>query len=49
MGDNTKEVECEMTNEEYRGELGKMFKNIDDNRLLRYFYIFVSEKLKRVL
>lgn len=39
----------EMTNEEYREELEKMFISIDDNRLLRYFYIFVSEKLKRVL
>lgn len=39
----------EMTNEEYREELEKMFISINDNRLLRYFYIFVSEKLKRVL
>lgn len=39
----------EMTNEDYREELEKMFISIDDNRLLRYFYIFVSEKLKRVL
>ena len=39
----------EMTNEEYREELEKIFNNIDDNRILRYFYIFVSEKLKRVL
>ncbi len=39
----------EMTNEEYRVELEKIFDNIDDNRLLRYFYIFVSEKLKGVL
>lgn len=39
----------EMTNEEYRVELNEMFKSIEDNRLLRYFYIFVSEKLKRVL
>lgn len=39
----------EMTNEEYRAELEKIFDGIDDNRLLRYFYIFVSEKLKRVL
>lgn len=38
----------EMTNEEYRDELEKMFISIDNNRLLRYFYIFVSEKLKRV-
>ena len=39
----------EMTNEEYRAELEKIFDGIDDNRILRYFYIFVSEKLKRVL
>ncbi len=39
----------EMTNEEYRVELEKIFDNIDDNRLLRYFYIFISEKLKGVL
>lgn len=39
----------EMTNEEYREELERIFDSIDDNRLLRYFYIFVSEKLKRVL
>lgn len=39
----------EMTNEEYRIELHKLFDGVDDNRLLRYFYIFVSEKLKRVL
>lgn len=38
-----------MTNEEYREELKNIFDNIEDNRLLRYFYIFVSEKLKRVL
>ena len=38
----------EMTNEEYREELKKMFDGVEDNRLLRYFYIFVSEKLKRV-
>ena len=48
---NTKEVaEYEyMTNEEYRKELNKKFENIEDNRILRYFYIYVSEKLKRVL
>lgn len=39
----------EMTNEEYREGLEKIFDRIEDNRLLRYFYIFVSEKLKRVL
>lgn len=38
----------EMTNEEYREELRKLFDGVESNRLLRYFYIFVSEKIKRV-
>lgn len=37
----------EMTNEEYREELREIFDSVESNRLLRYFYIFVSEKLKR--
>lgn len=40
-------LKVEMTNEEYRLELEKIFKSVDDNRILRYFYIYVSEKLKR--
>lgn len=48
MDERQKDV-LEMTNEEYRLELAKMFDSVDDNRILRYFYIFVSEKLKRVL
>ena len=47
--DKDAEYYVEMTNEEYREELRKLFDEVDDNRLLRYFYIFVSEKLKRVL
>ena len=47
--DERKDDVLEMTNEEYRIELQKMFESIDSNRILRYFYIFVSEKLKRVL
>lgn len=39
----------EMTNEEYRIELQKIFDEVEDNRILRYFYIFASEKMKRVL
>ena len=39
----------EMTNDEYRLELQKLFNGVEDNRMLRYFYIFVSEKIKRVL
>lgn len=49
MVDERKEDVLEMTNEEYREALGKMFFDVDDNKVLRYFYIFVSEKLKRVL
>jgi hypothetical protein len=44
----TVEYPAEMTNEEYRIELDRMFGELDNNRLLRYFYIFVSEKIKRV-
>lgn len=47
--DKGTEYYVEMTNEEYMEELRKLFDEVDDNRLLRYFYIFVSEKLKRVL
>lgn len=45
--DERNENVLEMTNEEYRIELDRMFGELDDNRLLRYFYIFVSEKIKR--
>lgn len=38
----------DMTNDEYRASLQKIFDGIDDNKLLQYFYIFVSEKIKRV-
>nr|DAV15641.1 MAG TPA: hypothetical protein [Caudoviricetes sp.] len=41
------EYPAEMTSEEYRIELDRMFRELDDNRLLRYFYIFVSEKINR--
>lgn len=47
--DEREDEVLEITNEEYRDALRKIFENIDDNRILRYFYIFVSEKLKRVL
>lgn len=36
-----------MTNEQYKEELRKILDSVESNRLLRYFYIFVSEKLKR--
>lgn len=35
-----------MTNEEYREELAKIFKNIDENYKLRWFYLFVKEKTR---
>ena len=35
-----------MTNEQYREELKKMFDNLDENYKLRWFYIFVKEKLR---
>lgn len=48
MGDKETEYD-EMTNEEYKEELMKLLDRVEDNRILRYFYIFVSEKIKRVL
>lgn len=47
MGEG-QEVTVNMTNEEYRKELGKIFDTVENNQILRYFYIFVSEKLKRM-
>lgn len=44
-----KERYPEMTNEEYRTEINRSLQEVKDNRLLRYFYIFISEKLKRAL
>ena len=38
----------EMESNEYRMEIQKVIDCIDDNRLLRYLYIFISEKAKRV-
>lgn len=37
----------EMTNDEYREKLRGIFEHIESNRILRYFYIYVSEKIKR--
>ena len=41
-------IECstEMTNEEYREELKKIFSDIHENYKLRWFYRFIIEKLK---
>lgn len=36
----------EMTNEEYREELKKIFAGINENYKLRWFYLFVSEKIR---
>lgn len=44
-----KERYPEMTNGEYRAEISRILKEVQDNRLLRYFYIFILEKLKRAL
>lgn len=35
-----------MTNEEYRIELRKIFDNIEENYILRWFYRFITEKTK---
>ena len=35
----------EMTNEEYRVELAKIFADIHENYKLRWFYRFIMEKL----
>lgn len=45
MDERQKDV-LEMTNEEYREELAKIFENIHENYKLRWFYIFVTEKLR---
>lgn len=36
----------EMTNEEYREELAKIFEEIHENYKLRWFYMFVIEKTR---
>ena len=35
-----------MTNKQYREELNKMFAELDENYKLRWFYVFVKEKLR---
>lgn len=47
MDEKKTEYQQNMTNEEYREELKKLFEGIEDNDFLCYFYIFVSEKIKR--
>lgn len=48
MGEGTIEKNTleEMTNEEYREELRKLFNEIDNNMLLRYFYILLPKLVK---
>ncbi len=36
----------QMTNEEYRIEISKLLGTIQDNQILKYFYIFIFFKLK---
>ena len=45
MGDKDTDY-AEMTNEEYREELTKIFENIHENYKLRWFYRFITEKLR---
>ena len=46
--EDTKEIEEleQMTNEEYREELNKIFSDIHENYKLRWFYVFITEKLR---
>lgn len=39
---NCKDKINEMTNEEYRIELQRIFEEITDNRKLRFYYIYIS-------
>ena len=36
----------EMTNDEYREELQKIFASVNENYKLRWFYLFVIEKIR---
>lgn len=44
--DERNENVLEMTNEEYRIELNRIFAEIQENYKLRWFYMFVVEKTK---
>lgn len=44
--DERKDDVLDMTNEEYREELVKIFESIHENYKLRWFYIFITEKLR---
>lgn len=47
--DEREEDVLEMTNEEYRSELNKIFSSIHENYKLRWFYRFITEKLRSSL
>lgn len=40
------DYEMIMTNEEYREKIRNEFENIHENYKLKWFYIFISEKIK---
>lgn len=42
-------VDYHVLNSDYRNMIIEMVWKIEDERLLKYFYIFMSEKLKRAL
>ena len=44
--DERKDDVLEMMNEEYRAELNKIFSDIHENYKLRWFYVFITEKLR---
>lgn len=44
--DEREDEVLEMTNEEYREELNKIFSDIHENYKLRWFYVFITEKLR---
>ena len=41
-----KDNDSDMTNEEYRARLQKIFENINENYKLRWFYNFIIAKLE---
>lgn len=45
---NAKDEYPEMTNEEYKKKLTELFADIEENQILRFFYIFANEKMKGV-
>lgn len=39
-------MEIKMSNEEYRRELNKVFQNIDNNDVLKHFYILIVKLIE---